>query len=363
MDIFEKKQIVEKCIKKIQKEKGDNYIDTLYIAIDAAESVQESTDDSVLEFAEKIILIHSYRELAVTNYYVWYDIDFIDENGLVLRDQFDSAFRVYIGFVGQYANKAIYFVLDKTNTTLYFESYPCKMQKIWNLYLKCKECKTEKEMQLLCKLVKKDSEIEILKLDMEEQNFVKLFLEQQSKLYEKILDTIKRMLESANNPTDKFSVENSCKQNDVLSKQISLSNGKNSYIDLGLPSGTLWSIDFERDVDEIQYLSYCQVENLNIPTKEQWDELVEKCEWRYDNDDDVFMALGPNGNILTFAKTEYKSFENTISFPIKAGTYFWLKNDNAENSAVIFHNGTTCDFLKSTRKMFPGYKLPIRLVQ
>lgn len=197
---------------------------------------------------------------------------------------------------------------------------------------------------------------------MEEQNFVNLFLEQQNKQYEKILDEIKRMLESAKDPTDKFGVDSSV-QNDALQKQISLQNTKSSFVDLGLPSGTLWSVDFEKTVDEICYLPYCQVENFNIPTKEQWDELVEKCEWRYNNDDDVFMALGPNGNMLTFTKTEYKSFENSISFPIKAGSYFWLKNDNADNSAVIFHKGTTCDFLKSTRKLFSGYKLPIRLVQ
>lgn len=201
-----------------------------------------------------------------------------------------------------------------------------------------------------------------MKLDVEEHNFVKLFLEQQNKQYEQILDEIKRMLESTKNPVDKCGA-NSSVLNDALQKQNSLQMSKCCYIDLGLPSGTLWSIDFERDVDEIQYLSYCQVENLNIPTKEQWNELVEKCEWRYDNDNDVFMVLGPNGNILTFAKTEYKRFENTISFPIKAGTYFWLKNDNADNSAEIFHNGTTCDFFKHTRKMFSGYKLPIRLVQ
>ena len=155
MDIFEKKQIVEKCIKKYKKEKGDKYINTLFVAIHSDDSVQESMDDSVLEMAEKFMLIHSYRELAVTNYYTWYDIDFVEDNGSVLRDQFDSNFRVYISFLGQYSCKVIYFVFDKTDTTLYIESYPCEMQKIWNLYLKCKECKTEKEMQLLCELVKK----------------------------------------------------------------------------------------------------------------------------------------------------------------------------------------------------------------
>lgn len=159
MDVWEKKQIADKCIEKYKKEKGDKYINTLFVAIRADESVQESMDDSVLELAEKFMLIHSYRELAVTNYYTWYDIDFIDDNGSVLRDQFDSNFRVYVGFMGQYSYKVIYFDFDKTNTTLYLESYPCEMQKIWNLYLKCKECKTEKEMQLLCELVKKNPKL------------------------------------------------------------------------------------------------------------------------------------------------------------------------------------------------------------
>lgn len=68
MDIFEKKKIAEKCIEKYKKEKGDRYINTLFVAIHSDGSVQESMDDSVLELAEKFMLIHSYRELAVTNY-------------------------------------------------------------------------------------------------------------------------------------------------------------------------------------------------------------------------------------------------------------------------------------------------------
>lgn len=55
MDIFEKKKIAEKCIKKYEKEIGDRYINTLFVAIHSDDSVQESMDDSVLELAEKFI--------------------------------------------------------------------------------------------------------------------------------------------------------------------------------------------------------------------------------------------------------------------------------------------------------------------
>ena len=45
------------------------------------------------------------------------------------------------------------------------------------------------------------------------------------------------------------------------------------YVDLGLPSGTLWASDYVKDGDEVLFLPYPEALKYNIPTEEQVDEL------------------------------------------------------------------------------------------
>ncbi len=52
-----------------------------------------------------------------------------------------------------------------------------------------------------------------------------------------------------------------------------------TYVDLGLPSGTLWATDCLKDKDgKTVYLSYDEAAPLNIPSKEQFEELKKICE-------------------------------------------------------------------------------------
>ena len=50
------------------------------------------------------------------------------------------------------------------------------------------------------------------------------------------------------------------------------------FVDLGLPSGTLWASDYVKDGDEVLFLPYPEALKYDIPTKEQVDELREYCE-------------------------------------------------------------------------------------
>ena len=50
------------------------------------------------------------------------------------------------------------------------------------------------------------------------------------------------------------------------------------FIDLGLPSGTLWREDFLSDEDcENMRLAYNEARNFSLPTEEQCRELMSKC--------------------------------------------------------------------------------------
>ena len=48
---------------------------------------------------------------------------------------------------------------------------------------------------------------------------------------------------------------------------VDLCENETEFIDLGLPSGTLWASDYERDGDDVAYLPYGKAVSLNIPTE------------------------------------------------------------------------------------------------
>ena len=56
------------------------------------------------------------------------------------------------------------------------------------------------------------------------------------------------------------------------------------YVDLGLPSGTLWASDYVKEGDDVLFLPYPEALKYNIPTEEQVDELEEFCEFSIEND-------------------------------------------------------------------------------
>ena len=151
---------------------------------------------------------------------------------------------------------------------------------------------------------------------------------------------------------------------------MELRDNKTEYIDLGLPSRTLWSTDYEKLDREYLYLPYEKAEYLKIPTKEQWEELKTSCKWEYniDNCHDFIRCrcVGPNGQILKFERTGRIITEGKVDH---WEAFFWIEDDsdlNEKNSIHMFNYGKEidkeigkCDLSKN----FSGYKLPVRLVR
>ena len=143
----------------------------------------------------------------------------------------------------------------------------------------------------------------------------------------------------------------------------SLGNNQTVFVDLGLPSGTLWSADYETDGEEVKYLPYEDAERYNIPTKEQFSELLESCQWEFtyiDTTSRKYTCIGPNGNYIVFSSRGYKL----------AGTkreaekiFFWVKstieNSTKETAYLYYHSGE----IKKMIEMFSGSMLPLRLVK
>lgn len=154
---------------------------------------------------------------------------------------------------------------------------------------------------------------------------------------------------------------------------VDLRNDKTEFIDLGLPSGTLWSADYERDQNEITLLPYMKSSNLQIPNVDQWEELRNICQWEFDIDKSYDLCkaqcVGPNGNILRFDRTGKKDID-TLSEIWEV--FFWIKDEKEGNykNAVHMYNGGKKGpgaFYKSAQTViedfFSGFKLPIRLVR
>ncbi len=151
-----------------------------------------------------------------------------------------------------------------------------------------------------------------------------------------------------------------------------LRDNKTEYVDLGLPSGTLWAANYEKVNGEILYLPYCKAKEYSIPTEEQWEELRTCCEWEYDSNGSAWQnidwakCIGPNGNILTFNIT---GLIRANGFSKSDIIQFWIKDesDNLEKKTGCIrktsyggqsHWGQT---LQSTE--FSGYHLAVRLVR
>lgn len=70
-----------------------------------------------------------------------------------------------------------------------------------------------------------------------------------------------------------------------------------NYVDLGLPSGTLWKNANEHNA-ESDLWGYSDLYKSNLPDTTQWRELRKKCAWTYQSSTKGYAVKGPNGNSI-----------------------------------------------------------------
>lgn len=145
---------------------------------------------------------------------------------------------------------------------------------------------------------------------------------------------------------------------------VDLRMNQTLFVDLGLPSGTLWSTDYEKEEGIIQYFPYETATTHNIPTKEQWEELKKYARWEFQIDGDhnslsTIKCVGPNGNVLLFDMTGKMEFAKKFLTDM---AFFWIKEESVPNTAVSMwlfrHEGQ-----ETIDKEKPQIKIPIRLVK
>lgn len=143
------------------------------------------------------------------------------------------------------------------------------------------------------------------------------------------------------------------------------------YVDLGLPSGTLWSSDYVKDDnDKAIYVTQENSTDYEIPTNKQFKELMDECKWEQMSEKnwteggfyywhEWAVCLGPNGNKITFEKTGLYEAKDCLAR--KEEILFWLKAEEyfQRNCANITLNDLQLD----SENVFSGYMLSIRLVK
>ena len=90
------------------------------------------------------------------------------------------------------------------------------------------------------------------------------------------------------------------------------------FVDLGLPSGTLWK-DKNEDGGFYTYEQALNKYGSNMPTKEQFEELKDKCNWSWTGDG--YRVTGPNGNSIVLPASGFRSCDGSVYYVGSSGSY------------------------------------------
>lgn len=106
-----------------------------------------------------------------------------------------------------------------------------------------------------------------------------------------------------------------------------------NYIDLGLPSRTLWA-----EVNEKDFYTFDEaVEEFGkaLPSIESWDELIKCCEWTWDKDRKGYHVAGKNGNSIFLPAAGWRedsALEDAWSYG-----YYWSSSLNTDYPHIAWN--------------------------
>ncbi len=192
-------ELAEYCVnryKEAHNSKSDSYQNTLYIAIMDDNRVLLSSTPHILRSAKKCLLIHQRSQLAISNYYSWYKVEYINEDGCIQGENLGDGFTIKIDAWGGFANQVM--SLDYEGEHLYWCETPWtdNVPKIWELYTRVKKAKSKDEIELISELYRKDETILKLEREVEGFKFKEHLLKKQRDQYKELLKEIKDMVES-----------------------------------------------------------------------------------------------------------------------------------------------------------------------
>ena len=129
-----------------------------------------------------------------------------------------------------------------------------------------------------------------------------------------------------------------------------------AYVDLGLPSGTLWK-DKNEEGGFYTYEQAMADFGSGLPTKEQFEELKSSCQWTWmGNGYDV---VGPNGNKVFFPAAGCRGCFGSVLL-VGSYCYYWSSTPDGPDEAWNLYFGSSRVYMGSTNRC---YGLSVRLVR
>ena len=191
--------------------------------------------------------------------------------------------------------------------------------------------------------------------------------------YEGYLSTIIKILNVTTGKYDKSaddymelkpeSVKTKCRE--MASSLFSSSPSKTSmskkqvpagYVDLGLPSGTLWKAENE----DCGFITYDQAVNFygnSLPTKEQFKELKNNCLWTWTGNG--YKVKGKNGESIVLPAAGCRTCGGSVYSVGSEGVYWSSTPDSSESAWYLYFGSGQVGMYLSKR----CYGLSVRLVR
>ena len=130
-----------------------------------------------------------------------------------------------------------------------------------------------------------------------------------------------------------------------LAGQIAIDENSSSndietdYVDLGLPSGTLWKSKNEVKDNKDMYYTHDEAVMAfgdKLPTREQFEELKGFCTWEWNGKG--YIVKGDNGNSITLPAVGYRSGGGSVNYVGSYG-YYWssTRYDSDETYCLYFY--------------------------
>lgn len=122
-----------------------------------------------------------------------------------------------------------------------------------------------------------------------------------------------------------------------------LSMQAQSYVDLGLSSGTKWKTSNEKNSVGAEYAFFYYYEATakfgnNLPSREQWMELVNECEWTWTGMG--YKVVGPNGNFISLPAAGIRDCDGSVGGTGTNGEY-WSSTLSSESAwSIDFYQGS-----------------------
>ena len=108
-----------------------------------------------------------------------------------------------------------------------------------------------------------------------------------------------------------------------------------SFVDLGLPSGTLW-----KDKNESGFYTYRLAFDKygnKLPDKDQWEELKNLCRWVWDGENRGYIVVGPNGKYIFLPADGVRWSDKENYAPNSVGSEGWYWSSTPFNEIKDFN--------------------------